>query len=223
MNRLLALAAGIGVALVVAGCQAQGATHASGPARPVTAPSALGSLAAVPAASASAASRASASAVARPAATTSTTKPSASPVPPDRAAVSATLTGFPSVVAAGTEVYFTATLANHTTVDYADVAPLFQLVGGDCNCANGTLQRFDPASSTWQDAPMPEGDGYDPLTAATGGFDLPPGSSSTIRYRLDISANNTAKPAAATLYAVSMSDLRQLGTTATVATRISKP
>ncbi|MBS2964126.1 hypothetical protein KGA66_13795 [Actinocrinis puniceicyclus] len=130
-------------------------------------------------------------------------------------AISAQLTGIPATITAGgPAVEFTATFTNHSTIDASDVAPLFQIVGGPCNCAQGTLQRFNTATGAWQNAPMPEGDGNPGfLATAIGGIDLQPGASTTIRYRLALSASNPAKSLAATLYAVELPGGTQLART----------
>jgi hypothetical protein len=100
---------------------------------------------------------------------------------------------------------------NRGGVAVGDVAPLFQIVGGPCNCAIGSLERFDNPSGTWQTAPMPEGDG-DPnyLATATGGVTLTAGSSVTFLFRLTLSAANPPKPLTAVLYAVQLPAGRQL-------------
>jgi hypothetical protein len=137
-------------------------------------------------------------------ASTPTATPSSQPLP--AGAISAKLSGIPPTIkSGGPAIEFTATLTNHSTVSAANIAPLFQIVGGPCNCVQGTLQRFDPTTGTWNSAPMPEGDG-DPnyLATASGGVQIPPGTSVTIRYRLSLSAVNPAKPLAAILYAVAL-------------------
>lgn len=147
-------------------------------------------------------------------ATGSTPPPStardAAALPPG--AISTRLAGVPATIpTGGPALEFTATLTNHSDVDAPDVAPLFQIVGGPCNCALGTLQRLDAATGAWQSAPMPEGDG-DPdfLAAATGGINLAPGASATIRYRLTLAAANPAKSVIAILYAVELPDATEL-------------
>ena len=121
-------------------------------------------------------------------------------------AISANLAGIPSTITAGgPAVEFTATFTNRSTVGAANIAPLFQIVGGPCNCALGTLQRFDSKTGTWRVSAMPEGDG-DPnfLAEATGGVQIPPGTSVTIRYRLTLAAANPPKALFAILYAVAL-------------------
>jgi hypothetical protein len=137
--------------------------------------------------------------------------------------VAARLAGIPAVIrAGGGPVQFTATLTNRSDVPERNVAPLFQVVGGPCNCAQGSLERFDNATRTWEAAPMPEGDG-DPnfLSSAVGGVTLRPGESLTIRYRLTLDTVNPAKSVHAVLYAVRLPAGVQLGL-ASVTTRIAK-
>ena len=149
-----------------------------------------------------------------PAATPSATATrSSQPLP--AGAISATLTGIPATIkAGGPATEFTATLTNHSTVSAANIAPLFQIVGGPCHCAMGTLQRFDPATGTWNEAPMPEGDGNpNYLAMASGGVQIPPGTSVTIRFRLSLVAGNPAKPLVAILYAVALPMASQVAQT----------
>src|SRR5579859_2936108 len=112
------------------------------------------------------------------------------------------ISGLPVTLAAGETVNFTALLENHSRTAYRDVAPLFTVAGGPCNCLNGTLQRFNSASGTWQAVPMPEGDGGNPLMSATGGVDLAPGASAVVHYRLAIASQNSPGPVIASLDAV---------------------
>jgi hypothetical protein len=137
-------------------------------------------------------------------------------------AISIQLAGIPPTIdAGGAPLEFTATLTNRSVVDAPSVAPLFQIVGGPCNCAQGSLQRFDQAQGTWVAAPMPEGDGVpNPLTMATGGINVPPGASVTVRYRLALTAKNPAKPLVALCYAVQLPDFSQLARTS-VASRLT--
>jgi hypothetical protein len=136
---------------------------------------------------------------------------------PPAGAITAQLAGIPTtIIAGGPAVEFTATLTNHSGIDAPDIAPLFQIVGGPCNCAQGALQRFDTATSTWQNSPMPEGNGNpNYLSTATGGVDLAPGASVTIRYRLTLTASNPAKSLIAVLYAVDLPDATQIARAST--------
>jgi hypothetical protein len=117
-----------------------------------------------------------------------------------------------TITAGGAAVQFTAAFTNNSNVTEHDVAPLFQIVGGPCNCALGSLERFDSSTGTWRAMPMPEGDG-DPhfLARATGGTSLRPGATITFRYRLAVDARNPAKPVRAVIYAVQMPTGKQLG------------
>jgi len=110
-------------------------------------------------------------------------------------------------------VQFQAVIRNGTAVDYPSVAPVFQIVGGPANHLNATLQQYDPASRTWQNATMPEGDGANPLTFAKQGKDLAPGQTLTVTYRLTVSTQNPAEPTAAVLYAAALPGGTQLAAT----------
>jgi hypothetical protein len=115
------------------------------------------------------------------------------------------ISGIPATIKAGDTVGFTATVVNRGGVARGDVAPLFQIVGGPCGCAQGSLQRLNGTSGTWQAAPMPEGDGNpNYLATATGGITVPPRSAVTIHYRLTLSVANPPKLLTAVLYAVQL-------------------
>lgn len=127
-------------------------------------------------------------------------------------AITVRLAGIPATIGAGgPAVEFTATLTNHSSVDASDIAPLFQIVGGPCNCAQGSLQRLDEARGTWEGTAMPEGDG-DPnfMAEANGGLDVPAGASVTVHYRLTLTSANPAKPLLARLYAVELPAFTEL-------------
>jgi hypothetical protein len=114
------------------------------------------------------------------------------------------LQGFPASITLGTAaVTFKVTITNNGSSALSDVAPLFQLVGGLCNCVLGSLERRDDPADAWQSAPMPEGDG-DPnyLALATGGLALAPHQSIGVSYLLRLSSKNPAKAVIAKLYAV---------------------
>jgi hypothetical protein len=130
--------------------------------------------------------------------------------------LSARLDGFPATLAPGGQpVEFTAALSNPTATDYPSVAPLFQLVGGPCNCADGTLQLLDPGTSTWHDVTMPSGDGGAPASYAGTGVALPAHGSLTFHYRFTLSPRNAAKDAFAVLYAIDTTDRRELALSST--------
>lgn len=136
----------------------------------------------------------------------------ASPAAP---AITVQLVGLPKTLTIGAPwVEFTAVFSNHSVVAYRDVAPLFHIGAGPCNCAQGSLQRFDTATHEWRSAPMAEGDG-DPnfLTLATGGVDLRPGARVTVRYRLRLLAHNFVGSAYAVLYAVQLPQGKSLAMT----------
>jgi hypothetical protein len=116
------------------------------------------------------------------------------------------LLGFPATITPGTgAVGFNVTLTNTGSSVLSDIAPLFQLVGGSCNCVLGSLEQLDSPAGTWQPAPMPEGDGNgDYLAEASGGFTIAPGHSVNVNYLLRLSAGNPAKAVTAILYAVQL-------------------
>lgn len=126
----------------------------------------------------------------------------------------------PTTVRMGATVEFEAVVVNNSQTGYASVAPVFQIVGGPANHVDGVLQRYDPASGTWQNAVMPEGDGGSPLAAAADGAPLPPGHQLVVRYRLTVTTRNPAEPTASILYAVALPGDRQLAIT-TVRSRIT--
>ncbi|MFD8708307.1 hypothetical protein ACFV1W_37980 [Kitasatospora sp. NPDC059648] len=140
------------------------------------------------------------------------------PVPgrPQTQVLGARLDGFPATLARDRQpVEFTAVISNPTATDYPSVAPLFQLVGGPCNCADGTLQLLDPASSTWRDVTMPSGDGGAPASYVGAGVALPAHGSLTFHYRFTLSNRNSAKEAFAMLYAIDTTDKRELALSST--------
>ncbi|GAA1987547.1 hypothetical protein [Kitasatospora viridis] len=140
------------------------------------------------------------------------------PVPgqPQTQVLSAELDGFPATLSAGGQpVEFTAVLSNPTATAYPSVAPLFQLVGGPCNCSDGSLQLLDPATGAWQNVTMPTGDGGSPASFATGGAALPAHGSLTFHFRLTLSTRNSAEDAFAMLYAIDTADQRELALSST--------
>ena len=104
----------------------------------------------------------------------------------------------------------------------AGVAPLFQLVGPPCNCLAGTLERRDPTTGIWSPAPLPEGDGYNPLERAAGPVTIPAHASVTVDERITVSAANNPKAASAMAVAVRLADHAQVGATATVPVEITR-
>jgi hypothetical protein len=122
------------------------------------------------------------------------------------------LTGLNQALDAGSSpIPFQMTLTNDSPQSYADVAPLFQLVGGPCNCVQGSLQRLDQSVGQWAPAPMPEGDGYNPLSAASGGVNLAPGATMTIEYQLTLLSTNPGKTVQAIARAVQLPQDTQIG------------
>ena len=144
--------------------------------------------------------------------TTQHTNPPAQPPPPGPLTVK--LVGLPTSISMGSApVQFQAVISNPSPVDYPSVAPVFQIVGGPANHVNATLQVYDPATHTWQNTSMPEGDGANPLTYAKHGTDLAPGHSLTVTYRLTVSKQNPAESTAAILYAAAPPNVKALATT----------
>jgi hypothetical protein len=148
---------------------------------------------------------------------------SVNPTPPSSKnnEVEVQLTNFPSTIkAGGPAIQFDGTLTNHGNVTLHDVAPLFQIVGGQCNCAQGILEQAD-SEGYWKQVPMPEGDG-DPnfLARATGGIILYPGKSIVFHYRLTMDRDNPTEPLNAILYAVQLPSGTQLAITS-ITTHIS--
>jgi hypothetical protein len=130
------------------------------------------------------------------------------------ATITARFVGLPILLwAGGPPVEFTAALTNHSTTAAKDIAPVFQVVAGPINYVAGSLQRFDPRTATWHTVRMPEGDGYDPLTAASDGVDIAPGATARFHFRLRISFSNPNEPATSILYAVALPSFRQAGIT----------
>lgn len=117
---------------------------------------------------------------------------------------------------------FRATLTNEGTATVSDVAPVFQVVGGACNCVQGSLERQDPASGTWQPAPMPEGDGGNPLATASGPVTIGPGATVTVTYQLSLMSTNPPKAATAVLVAVDLATHLQVART-TADTQVTGP
>ena len=141
---------------------------------------------------------------------------------PNMAAITTRIDGLPAALPAGGKpVDFTAVLANHSGISYSDVAPLFTIVGGECNCVTATLQRLDPATGKWQTVRMPEGDGENPLLAASGGISLPRGATVTIGFRLTVAADSPAEKTVSMLNAVVLPSRTPIGWV-TIADRVTR-
>lgn len=140
---------------------------------------------------------------------TSTTGPKTSPN--SQTLVSTTILGFPAQVRPGAKVQFSAVISNPATGMTRNVGPVFQIVAGQCNCAQGSLQIQQPNQDVWQDVVMPEGDGENPLHAASHAVELTPGTKAAFQYRLTLASNTTAGPASAIVYAVQLPGYRQVG------------
>lgn len=136
------------------------------------------------------------------------------PDPSPSACVTAQLVGIPRTITMGSApTQFNGVITNHCGTDLRAVAPVFQIVGGPANHVDATLQRFDPASGTWQAATMPEGDGANPLSFAASGTRLARGQSLIVRYQLTVTSRNPAEPTASILYAVAQPGDTQLAIT----------
>ena len=119
--------------------------------------------------------------------------------------IAVSLSGIPATITAGgPPVVFEARLTNRGTTVASGVAPVFQIVGGGCNCLQASLERRFTATGAWQAVDMPEGDGANPLLSASGPVTIGPGASVTIPYRLTVAANNPPKQAVALLDAVAL-------------------
>jgi len=136
--------------------------------------------------------------------------------------VSVALDGLPSSIRRGAgPVAFRIVLTNDGDAPVA-AAPLFELVGPPCNCVAGSLERLDRGRGVWLPAPLPEGDGYDPLERAEGPEAIAPHASVTIDERITVSAANAPKAATALAYAVDVATHRQLGAVASVPVEITR-
>lgn len=125
--------------------------------------------------------------------------------------ISVTLVGFPSaIVAGGPSVTFGARLTNNSQNEANGVAPVFQIVGGPCNCMKGALQ-MEGTDGQWHSVVMPEGDGANPLLSASRGIRLAPGQTANFSYRLTLSSTNRPAAAQALLYAVDVVGHGQAG------------
>lgn len=165
----------------------------------------------------------------RPAPSTSAA-PTTSPVPTTSTPatttgpiVSVALADLPASIKRGSApVSFRIVLSNAGDTDAIGVAPLFQLVGPPCNCVAGTLERRAPSTGAWTPAPLPEGDGYDPLERAEGPVTVPAHGSVSIEERITVSAANNPKAATALGYAVNLADHRQLGPVSSLRVEITR-
>ncbi|MER5637102.1 hypothetical protein ABT095_09105 [Kitasatospora sp. NPDC002227] len=130
-----------------------------------------------------------------------------------------TLTGLPehAVLKPGSPVEFSAVVENTGSSDYVTLASVVRLKQYDGGLAplgsvGGTLQRLDPATGAWQNAPLPQASGMDYLLAATGAKPLPKGAKETIRYRLSLDPALKAGTTEIQFYAVSQPNNLQAGT-----------
>jgi hypothetical protein len=101
-------------------------------------------------------------------------------------------------VAGGRLVEFTVTICNNSPVNYPSIAPA--VLSDHCSCApggpsmaNGTLERFDPASGTWHKLDeFSVGTGMDYLMTTEPASPLPKGREITYRYRIAFGAGLSA-------------------------------
>lgn len=105
---------------------------------------------------------------------------------------------------------FGARLTNNSQNEANGVAPVFQIVGGPCNCMKGALQ-MEGTDGQWHSVVMPEGDGANPLLSVSRGIRLAPGQTANFSYRLTLSSTNRPAAAQALLYAVDVVGHGQAG------------
>lgn len=125
------------------------------------------------------------------------------------------INGLPKIIPAGSPpILFTGTLTNHNTIILYNVAPLFHIIGGPCNCVMARLERYNQIQRKWHQEFMPEGDGDPYFTKhASGGVTLHHNQSVSINYRLTVDSHNLSKPVNAELYAVQLPSGDTLGFT----------
>ncbi|MEU2505745.1 hypothetical protein ABZ621_13620 [Streptomyces sp. NPDC007863] len=141
----------------------------------------------------------------------------------DTARLTAEIDGLPSsarLVPGAAPVEFTVTFRNTGDVDFPLIAPVVrfdQYEGGlsPLGSVPGHLERFDPASGTWQPAPLPQAAGMDFLLVATGGAPLPRNADMTIRYRVALDAALGAGVTELQAYAVAQPSNHLAGKAAT--------
>ncbi|MFE6459135.1 hypothetical protein ACFVP0_16975 [Streptomyces cinereoruber] len=144
----------------------------------------------------------------------------------DTARLTVGITGLPAsprLVSGGVPVEFTVTLRNTGNADYPMVAPVVRFDQYDGGLAPlgsvaGRLERLDPATRTWREAPLPQSAGMDFLLVATGGVPLPEGAATTIRYRVTLAPGLRAGRTELQAYAVSQPSNQQAGKAATEVT-----
>lgn len=159
----------------------------------------------------------------RPVATRSpsTTPPTTTSLPDSSGDVRVSITGLPTELQRATIAYtFHVVLENPSAAPVVGIAPVFQVVAPPCNCIEGTLERQDPMTGVWANTPMPEGDGYDPASVATGPVDIPAGGSVAVALRLRVALTTAPKQATAQAFGVDVARQTQIGATATQPVRI---
>ncbi|MFJ5933315.1 hypothetical protein [Streptomyces sp. NPDC093071] len=144
----------------------------------------------------------------------------------DTARLTVGITGLPAsprLVPGGAPVEFTVTLRNTGNADHPLIAPVVRFDQYDGGLAPlgsvaGRLERFDPATGAWREAPLPQAAGMDFLLVATGGAPLPRGATTTIRYRVSLAPGLRAGRTELQAYAVSQPSNQQAGKAATEVT-----
>ncbi|MEU9856478.1 hypothetical protein [Streptomyces sp. NPDC047974] len=140
----------------------------------------------------------------------------------DTARITAEIDGLPTparLVPGAAPTEFTVTLRNTGDTDFPLIAPVVRFDQYDGGLAplgsvSGRLERFDPASGTWQPAPLPQAAGMDFLLVATGGAPLPRNAVMTIRYRVALDTGLGAGVTELQVHAVSQPSNHQAGTAA---------
>ncbi|EDY47391.1 hypothetical protein SSCG_00419 [Streptomyces clavuligerus] len=129
------------------------------------------------------------------------------------------ITGLPAsprLVPGGAPLKFTVTMRNTGATDHPLIAPVVRFDQYDGGLAPlgsvaGRLERFDPATGSWQPVFLPQASGMDFLLAATGGAPLPKGATTTIRYRVSVDTGLRAGATELQVYAVSQPTNQQAG------------
>ena len=174
--------------------------------------------------SGAASSTAPSSSSTRPTTTMSTTTlppTTTTTVPGVTGAVRVSIVGLPADLRRATIAYtFDVVLSNPSSSLVSGLAPVFQVVAPPCNCIQGTLERLDPSTGVWAPTSMPEGDGYDPASVATGPVDVPARGSTTVALRLRVAMTTAPKMATAQAFAVDVASHTQVGDTTTQTVRI---
>jgi hypothetical protein len=133
----------------------------------------------------------------------------------DAGTLQVSIEGLPDDLLRASVAYtFHVVLHDASTAPIDGVAPVFQVVAQPCNCIQGSLERQDPTTGAWAPTPMPEGDGYDPASVATGPVSVPAGGSTTVALRLRVALTTAPKIATAQAFAVDVATHARIGTPA---------